>query len=580
MPPPADYEVRVDIYEDLTNGEIVLASLVDNNERYNLKDFETYSGVVQAHELGRSVEDIAQALGGRDEAEILQWLRIGELEETIFAEFTAGRVSIEQAQAYGATDDHQLQLAAFEAMKAEFPHQRTASRIRSWMKFNAPVAERELLYVGEGAYAAAGGALQFDLFASPPEPRRLSKHPQILRELVERKRAELMTQLRERTGRDLRFITTPPRTEFQTVDELLRVDVATDPAADDEIALPDGAIVGCILLEIDGRPHVSWWWPSRAAKYGEGRTSKPMTGSGAARGASRKPGTGLAEIQALAGGGELDPATNPEALDHKTMDILRSQRRATLRAGLVDDARAGGTAAEDYLIFAQLRMMVHPTSHARNAGMPRLLFESGPEFARDFVAKMPGTKVWQDALAELSRRPMLASDSIEDAFLSFLAEPPEIRALAAAIVVGFALERSLATEHDAIPIHDLVAARVGLDDDAGVRRYWTPPEQLLEKLPVEQRLAIARPFVEQAAFGPWSLLKPAQLTRNVLAVVTGAGDSIRQSMRDSAATWVHPLLRFAKRGAGPEDPIDPGVNDVQTSAPQWPIVAEELEAAE
>jgi ParB family chromosome partitioning protein len=551
---PADFPIRVDVYDDLTDGQLVLASLVENDMRYSLRDFETYKGVVKAHHMGQSVAEIGQALGGRDEHEILQWLRIGELAKPVFDAFGAGRLSLDQARAYGATDDHQLQLAAYEALKGAIMHR--PSDIRAFMKFADPVAERELLFVGEAAYLDAGGTLQLDLFAEAGEMRRLIRHPQILRRLVDAKIATLREDLRARAGRDVRFQAKPPMTDFNQPDYLLRVEA---DASADTIDLPDGDIVGCILLDIDGKPDVSWWWSSRAAKYGEAKLARAPADPAA----RAKLATKLGLTQP-----EPDPATDAAALDSTTIEILRSQRRAVMRAALVDDARAGGTIARDYLVFAQLRMLIHPTSNQTNVGLSQLMIEGGPEVARAFVATLPATKVWNDAIGELSRSAVLSADSIDDAWAAFLAAPQSLRDVAAALVTGFALTRSLNSDYHALAIHDAIAGSIGLGDAAGVRRYWAPTEKLLDKLPPEQRIAIAAPYVGEDAIAVWRTARSADVTRRLFALVTGAASWASAQASAAAATWVHPLLRF-----GPEDPVDPGVNDAAATTP-------ELEAAE
>jgi ParB family chromosome partitioning protein len=67
--------------------------------------------------------------------------------------------------------------------------------------------------------------------------------------------------------------------------------------------------------------------------------------------------------------------------------------------------------------------------------------------------------------------------------------------------------------------------------------------QILDLLPA--RAAHGEPFVEAASFGPWTRLKASEITSLVLAAVTGASNVVRASCAAAAASWVHPLLRFA-----------------------------------
>jgi len=531
---PDDYEIRVSIFEDIPSGQLVIRSIVENDVRYNLRDFETYAGIASAHALGESTDAIAEGLG-REPIEILRWLRIGQLAKPVFEAFANGALTLDQAKAYGATEDHTLQAAAFEALRHLPDTHKRPSDIRAWMNFNDPVTERELAYVGEQRYLDAGGKLQLDLFSSDDERRRKILHPQMLRQLFDEKVQALKEDLRARAGReDLRFVARPPQTDFDTNDVHLAVLPKDGPVG--SIVLPEGKVVAHIEIGQAGDVEVTWWWESRAAKYGNER---PV-----ARPKSLRPEPPAAQ-QLAAGHSAEPPATSADAISQDSIEILRSVRRAILRAALVNEARHGSRAiAVDWIVFAQLRRLIMPGQVPSEIGAITPALMTGPETAREFIASMPASKVWGDALATLSARPVLSDDNTVRAFLAFVGEPQETKDLAAAIVAGLTLDRSLNNDDYAVATHDELAFLCGIQSDGDVREYWTPTEKLLDRLPVEQRLAIAEPFVEAAAFGPWSRLKPREVTREVLAVVLGASASLRASMREAASTWVHPLLRF------------------------------------
>ena len=534
---PADFPVRTNEYDDLSDGKLVLNSLLENDNRFNLHAFEKYSGIAKAHALGETIEEIAHSLG-HETIEIIRWLRLGQLAKPVFDAFSAGEMSLDQAKAYGATPDHALQQAAFEALHSLADQHKKPSDIRAWMKFNDSVSERDLRFVGEEEYVNAGGGLQLDLFSSADNERRRLMHPAILRQLVDAKLAALKDDLRTRVGRELRFIVKPPQTDFDTDD--LHLQVVPEELADGTIVLPEGDIVARVAIAEDGTADVTWWWSNRLAKV---NTERPT----AERPRSLRRAPPVSSAPAVIGVGmeAPTPATSADALGQDTIEIFRSIRRAVLRAALIQEAKTSASGlATDWIVFAQLRMLVDPSSRPIDVGATMPPLAGGPELARDYIEGMPATKLWGAAISELSNRPMLREASIAAAFLSYVGESQAIKDLAAAVLAGLTLERSLNSDDYHVEAHEELAALAGIESDADVREYWTPTSKLLDRLPVSQRLAIAEPFVEAAVFGPWQLLKGPEVTRQLLAVVTGTGAAVRAARRDDAERWVHPLLRF------------------------------------
>ena len=52
-------------------------------------------------------------------------------------------------------------------------------------------------------------------------------------------------------------------------------------------------------------------------------------------------------------------------------------------------------------------------------------------------------------------------------------------------------------------------------------------------------------MVERVTFATWARMKSSEISRQVLQVVTGKHPATRASKAQAAASWVHPLLRFA-----------------------------------
>lgn len=547
---PADYLVRVDIHAGYSDGQLIEKSLAENMLRRDLRDYELCAGIRRAFDKGERIESIAQALG-QEPATVKRWLRIGQLAAPIFDALKAEQISLDQARAYGAIEDEQLQRAAFDHFQPLQPWEKTPERIRAWLKVGDRELDRLLRFVGEQAYRDAGGAYALDLFADDAAQRGRVTDEQLVRRMAEEKLAGTRADLRRRVGRDVRFVPKPPQNDFDVADFSLHID-AKRGEDDDSIVLPDGDVVGCLTIGEAGEPEVSWWWASRAAKYGNQNAAIRVVSSASS-------GVNLA---ALSDGAALLHARSPAALEAnaaireeeglaaETVEIMKSMRRAIMRAALVDEAtEQSGAIGRDYFIWSQLRALLDIGLPPLSLGIVALHgLDAGPEGGREFVAAMPAAQRWGLALSSLTQRPFMSNPDLPAAFRAYMIEPEDVKDLAGAVLAGLTLRRSLAAPGYDLPIHDELAAFLDLHDAARIRSYWTPSEALLDRIPVKQRLAIAEPYVERAAFAPWSRMKSANLTRMVLDVVTGTAAGMRDAMRDRAASWVHPLLAF---GASP-----------------------------
>ena len=241
-----------------------------------------------------------------------------------------------------------------------------------------------------------------------------------------------------------------------------------------------------------------------------------------------------------------------QGLTKDAIDALRSVRRSILRAALIQDARDGRALGRDYLVWAQLRMLLpstvgDPFSEARHnaAGMARISgAEADPESVRGQIGATEAGKAWGKAVAELQRETFLTAKDLAGAFLDFRAASHAVRDLAAAVVTGLALERSLSAEGYDIAVHDALAIQARLSHRASIRRWWQPSEPFLGLIPRAEQLAIAEPLMERAVFGTWQRLRVDELLPHVLKLVTGKAINVRRSMATAAADWVHPLLAF------------------------------------
>lgn len=551
---PTDHAIDVTIVDGLSDAELILESLAENIDREDLAGYETFDGVRRANALGQAVEEIAAKLG-KDPAAIARMLRLGSLAKPVFEALAAGRLSEEQARAFGATGDVDLQRAAWERLSAGLTSfTATPAKIRAALGIGDHELDKLLTFVGENAYLAAGGRLEPDMFEAGGRGRIAD--PARLRELADAALEVLRGDVRQRTGRaELRFVTHPPKSQLDSTDWQLQVHPRD--GADGAIELPDGDIVARVFVDHQGKGGVDYWWASRSAKYANTR------GAGAAAAASTKTVDAVMAAGGLKAGAAIDPGQGygyrkvadaaireEEGLSAEGVDVFRSVRRAILRGMLVDDVAEGGDVGLDYLVWTQLRLAMDMDARPSKLGIgAKAGAPADPEIATAEIRAMPAHAVWRDALDELRQQSFITAENLPEAFGDYCASDERLKRLAAAVVAGWSLERSLAAEGYVVPVHDELARQLGVvafDHDREVRRWWQPTEQLLGRIPVRQALAIAEPFVEPERFAAWGKAKAADVARRLVQLVAGEQvPGLRADRRRAAAEWVHPLLRFA-----------------------------------
>lgn len=214
---PADHPIECIVRDISDEGELRNLSLAENENRVDLRDYEKYAAVAAAHRKGQTFQQIAD-LNGQTIDTIRQWDRLGNLEPTIFAALEAGEIGTRHAMAFGATEDHALQLYAFGQFMLRGDRDTTHAPgvIRKLLKIGDSELTKLLQFVGEKAYTDAGGRYELDLFADQAEERGCVRDEGLLMQLVEAKlekeRALLRLQVQNHTpGRDLRFEAKPPR---------------------------------------------------------------------------------------------------------------------------------------------------------------------------------------------------------------------------------------------------------------------------------------------------------------------------------------------------------------------------------
>jgi len=526
-----DFEVEV-VTRDLSPAEITELSLAENLLRRQLRPYEVYAAVARAAEQGSEIEEIAEHLGQRP-VWVRQWLRLGRLVPAIFQAYVEGVISDEVAQAFAATEDEELQRAAWTHFASMHPSERSPSRVRAWYKIGDPALDRLLRFVHEDVYRAAGGRYELDLFADGPERGRVVDDG-TLRELAEAKLASIRQDLRLRSRRpELRFAGQAPQ-HHGHADSGLEFFPAKKSG---KLALPEGDVVVTIDIDAAGEAQPRYWWASRKAKRDAVRegeapallaqpAEKKIDGAGAFDKYSDASQTARAAVK------------DEHGLTADGLQAMRSMRREVLRALLVADALNDGAIGRDYAVWTQLRQELKRLPRTADGGARTLYppWHGGEDaepadVVQPHLEEMKAHSLWAAAVAEVVAQPFMVLDDPADAFAAFYFATDRMKKAAGAVLAGLALFRSCNVPGWRIGVHDRIADILGADDGT-IRELWQPTAKFMALFPKMKRLELAQPHVEADAFREWHKLSDTILT----SAVAGAVDQV--------PGWVHPLLSF------------------------------------
>lgn len=584
---PADRPIDVKLIEGKDQALEAL-TLHENLIRRDYSPAETFVAVARAVKRGATVEAIAAELG-QPLIWVRQAARLGALAPELIAALEAGEIDVDQAAAFAATADQALQRDVWAAVQQD-RYSAPPADIRRRLKVGDRELARLLDLVGAEAYRAAGGGIEGDLFDDTGARSRVTDEP-LLRRLADAHLALLRDVVREAVSDlGLRFAAEPPRGQHGGWDHHLRLPIAFRPGQ--PVALPGSAVVAVIEIG-NGGPEVSFWWESRRAKAdAERATAHPADAPADASGKDAKSGQPVSAAPPIYTETSFQPvgcghgsARNPAAeaiargdhgLTFDGLQAFRSVRRSILRVLLLDDADRGGATGHDYLIWSLIRSELggrfSPAARRADTGArPLDSADRDPVTTRAHLADQPEQQRWEAALARLARENFVTEQDPALAFVLFLNAPAATRNRAAAVCAGLSLERALNTPGYSLPAHDVLAHLTEHAAPADLRRdrVFAPTAGLLDLLPKQQRHALAEPFVEPKSFAAWGRLKAAELTRHVLAALTGASGALRFGKGRAAEAWVHPLLAFPEpslpaRADPPPADADDEQHDLET----------------
>ncbi|WP_156679376.1 ParB/RepB/Spo0J family partition protein [Sphingomonas profundi] len=540
---PADWPVRVEIYRDYSDIEIIELSLGENIQRADLELYEICAGIRALDARCEPAEAISTALG-QPLALVRRWQRVGQLAEPIFVAFAEEKISGDLARAFAATTDHKLQLAVFEQLQGWRDYERTPEKVRSALKVGDRAAARLLRLVGADAYRAAGGRFELDLFADEAEQRGRIVDEGLLSQLANAQLDEARDATRAAVGRSIRFVPKPPVNASGYPDYTLQV--TPKKGAEGKLVLPEGEVVAAIDLSEAGEPQVTYWWESRKAKFGSGSSAEARdTAKVKVKGAAAfsDPYHSAAPARAL--------AKEEHGVSADALEVIRSTRRELLRAFMVEDAQRGGDAGRDFALWAQLRALLArgsgqlvgarspaPTEHTIGIAFGAL--RAADEQLEQHVAH----DVWLGAVREISAESFITEPDLAAAFVDFLNAGASTKRLAGAVLAGLTLERSANAPGFTLAPHDALAQFTRGVHAPLVRKLWSPTAEFLALLPKAQLLAIAEPLVGSETLARWSKVKAAELPGLLAQALNGAGNAVAARNRQAALEWIHPLLAF------------------------------------
>ena len=148
----------------LASGEIDATeiSLAENVVRAPMHPADQFEAFRDLQDQGASPADIA-ARFGISETAVAQRLKLGRLAPAILDAYRAGELTLECAQAFTVTDDHQAQVRLYDDLPSWNPEPHIIRRALT--EDEVASTDKRVRFVGLDAYLDAGGAFRKDLFS-------------------------------------------------------------------------------------------------------------------------------------------------------------------------------------------------------------------------------------------------------------------------------------------------------------------------------------------------------------------------------------------------------------------------------
>jgi ParB family chromosome partitioning protein len=566
---PADHEVCC-LVVDGGPAAAQEAGLAENFQRLAMNAADECLAFQQLIEQGADVEGVARRFGltvrfveGR--------LRLATLAPVVFEALGAGEITLDVAKAYAATAEQERQAFVFEQVGRSYMASHPDSIRRMMTQATVSAADRRARFVGEGAYVAAGGRIERDLFSDEDNARWLDIA------LLERLATEKMEALAAETAASsaLAFVRptleswagydvtrglqrvqldAPPLTEEEGAEvealeaeseELVariedeetdeearvaaearireigaRIELLTDkpPLIPEDLKPRIGAV---LVLDELGQPRLDTTYYVEPADEPEetGSNVTPRSGDGAGQ-----PSVPPAE-----------PAGKPASLSQALADELAIQRRDILAVHVAADPAL----ALDLAIFLMVDRGSGYCSEKSGSSLSAL---SPTDPVIGFkTPDAPATRAREEASDALDRS-WTEAGTRGGRFDAFRALPHEARAAWLAHAVARTLEASLNLPGGRVCLfHDHLGSLLGID----VAKWWRPTgANYFDRVPKAMILEALEKIGGPAFASRYAKTKKAELSQSAERIF--AGDFIGEiEVKERALAWVPEAMLFA-----------------------------------
>lgn len=545
------------------------AGLAENFQRLAMNPADECLAFQQLIEQGADVEGIARRFGltvrfveGR--------LRLASLAPVVFDALGAGEITLDVAKAYAATPDQERQAFVFEQVSRSYMAQHPDSIRRMMTQATVSASDRRARFVGEEAYAAAGGRIERDLFSDEDGARWLDIA------LLERLATEKLEALAAETAASSGLAFVRPTLEswagYEVTRGLQRVPLETPPLSDEESAEVDAleAETEELIGRLENEETAEEAREAAEARVREiGARIEAITAKPAVIPDELKPRVGTFMLldetgqprletsyyvepsdepeESIASGGSdaggdrqeapvvvAEPTTQPVPLSQALADELAIQRRDILAVHVAADPGL----ALDLAIFLMIDREAGYSSEKSGSSLVAL-----PPSDPVFGFKTPdaaATRARAEA-AEALDRSWTAANTRAGRFDAFRALPDEARAAWLGHAVARTLEASLNLPGGrTCPFHDHLGHLLGID----VAKWWRPTgANFFDRVPKSVTLA-ALEEVGGAVFAcGYSKSKKAELSETAERIF--AGSVAPKKVKKRALAWLPDPMRFA-----------------------------------
>jgi ParB family chromosome partitioning protein len=545
------------------------AGLAENFQRLAMNPADECLAFQQLIEQGADVEGIARRFGltvrfveGR--------LRLARLAPVVFEALGAGEITLDVAKAYAATPDEERQSFVFEQVSRSYMAQHPDSIRRMMTQATVSASDRRARFVGEEAYAAAGGRIERDLFSDEDGARWLDIA------LLERLATEKLEALAAETAASSSLAFVRPTLEswagYEVTRGLQRFPLETPPLSDEESAEVDaleaeteeliGQLedeetaeeareaaearvreIGARIEAITAKPPVipDELKPRVGTFMLLDETGQPRLETSYYVEPSDEPEESIASGGSDAGGDRqeapvvlVEPPAKQVSLSQALADELAIQRRDILAVHVAADPGL----ALDLAIFLMIDREAGYSSEKSGSSLVAMP-PSDPVFG--FKTPDAAATRARAAAAEALDRSWTAADTRAGRFDAFRALPEEARAAWLGHAVARTLEASLnlpggRTCH----FHDHLGRLLGID----VAKWWRPTgSNFFDRVPKSVTLAALEEIGGAAFACGYSKSKKAELSETAERIF--AGSVAPKKVKKRALAWLPEPMRFA-----------------------------------